>query len=261
MPEADANWIDPNLDLTESDYRKYEDEGYGFLGGVLTDKSLRRVRCEVDRILRDLHPTVAPDQVFSVHQSESWLMELINEPRLLDVVEKVIGPNIVVWATNLICKPPKTGRSIPWHQDLSYWSVSGPLTSIWIALDDCEDENGTMYVLPGYQKKGKLPQRTISTEFFTDELAPSELPDDVDQREVGYFLKAGEAAIHHELIPHRSGANRSRRWRRVLVIRYMSAEGQMPPLQYHNYKSGEMFDRQFFLLRGQDVAQQGLVRV
>ena len=262
MVATDLGWINPNLVFTESDGCKYREEGYGFLGQVLTKVGLKRVRSELSRILCNLHPTVMADQIFSVHQSESWLMTLVSQPRLLDVVEEVIGPDIVVWATNFICKPPKTGRPIPWHQDLSYWSISGSLASIWIALDNVDDENGTMYVLPCYQKKGTLPQRAISTEFFTDELVPNELPNDVGQREIGYFLKAGEAAIHHELIPHRSPANRSpRRWRRVLVIRYMSAEGQMPPLQYRNYKTGEMFDRRFFLLRGKDVGQHGLVRV
>ena len=259
-PMNTGHWIDPDLKLTDRMCRFYDSEGYLFVGRVLTDAGLAGVLREHDRIYRDRISPEAPDPVFSVHQTERWLLDLISHPRLLDVVEQIIGPDIVVWQTVFLSKPPETGRAVPWHQDLSYWNIRGTLASIWIALDDLEDDNGTMYVLPGYHRGGAMTHRTISTEFFTDAIDPDELPGDVDQREVGYFLRAGEAAMHHELIPHRSPPNRSDRWRRVLIARYISADGQMPKRRYPHYRTGEEFDREFILLRGDDVARQGLKR-
>ena len=253
-------WIDPGLELSSEACQAYQDDGYVILGRVLSDAGLQGVRGELDRILRDRHSTVTPDQIFSPHQSERWLLDLVRHPILLNVIERIIGPHIVLWQTVFLCKPPRTGRPAPWHQDLQYWNIRGTLASVWIALDDLSDENGTMYVLPGYHRKGALTHHAISTEWFTDAIEPAELPDCPERHEVGYFFRAGGGAMHHELIPHRSPPNSSGGWRRTMLARYISADGVMPDRQYPHYRTGEKFDRQYYLLRGEDVARQGLLR-
>lgn len=254
------DWINPDLGLSVEACRSYHDDGYVFLGPVLTDAGLQGLRGETDRILLDRHSTVAADPIFSLHQTERWLLDLVSHPILLDVIERIVGPHIVLWQTVFLCKPPRTGRSIPWHQDLQYWNIRGTLASVWLTLDDLSDDNGTMYVLPGYHRKGALAHHTISSEWFTDTIQPGELPDCPDQQEVGYFFRAGEAAMHHELIPHRSPPNSSNGWRRTMLARYISADGDMPKRKYPHYRTGDDFDRQFYLLRGEDIAHRGLLR-
>jgi len=109
------HWIDPHLGLDGETCRRYHDEGYLFLNRVLTDEGLAGVRRELDRILHERHATIEADQIFSVHQTEKWLLELVSHPRMLDVVERIIGSDIVLWQTVFLCKPPKSGRPIPWH--------------------------------------------------------------------------------------------------------------------------------------------------
>lgn len=239
--------------------QQFQAEGYVLLGKVLSEPGLAEAQSLLDRMIGQLHPDLQPDEIYSAHQSESWLMELVSAPALLDIVEKVVGPNIVVWSTHLICKPPQTGRAIPWHQDATYWNIAGKMTSIWLALDDVDDDNGTMYVLPSYHAGDPLPRRETADDLFAEEIDPTALPKDVDQLQVGYFLKAGEAGMHHVMIPHRSPVNGSHnRWRRVLVVRYMSADGDMTPQQYPDYRTNEIFDRKFILVRGEDVLGRGL---
>jgi hypothetical protein len=61
--------------------------------------------------------------------------DLATQAAVLDMIEKQIGPNIVLWSSHLICKPPRSGMHVPWHQDTPYWNISGPLPgSIWLAL-------------------------------------------------------------------------------------------------------------------------------
>ena len=255
------NWIDPGFRYTRAQHEKYEREGYVFLGRILTQAGLDSVREHLDRLIQDLHPSLKPDEIYSAHQQEEWLLNLAACKLLLDVIEFQVGPNIVLWSTHLICKPPKTGRPIPWHQDRTYWDLTKLGGSVWLALDDVDESNGTMFVLPGWHKRSDLKRRDTGDDFFDEEIDPAELPHNVDQLQVAYHLKAGEAAVHDTMMPHRSTPNVSNRWRRVLVCRYMSADGNMGSKEYPHYRTREMFSRKYLLVRGDDVLNRGLEKI
>ena len=230
-------------------HRQFDAEGFLFLGKVLTEEQVSAARANLAAMLAKLHSSLQADEIYSAHQQEPWLLDIATTPVVLDAVEQILGPHVVLWSTHLICKPPRTGRAIPWHQDGTYWNLSGPMVSVWLAFDDVDDENGTMYVLPGHHKQ-ILGRRETGSDFFDEEIQPTVLPADIAEREVEYRLKAGEAAMHHVLIPHRSPPNRSAdRWRRVVVLRYMSADGEKVAKQYPNYRTGQSFDRKYILVR------------
>ena len=252
-------WTTDNTKLNDERFEGYESQGYTLLGRILTDDGLAAAQNNLDRMLEVLHPDLAPYEIYSAHQLEPWLLDLSSCNGLLDPVERVLGPDIVLWSTHLICKPPGSGRHIPWHQDGTYWNVAGRMTSIWVALDDVDDENGTMYVLPGYHKQ-ILSRRDTGETFFNEEIHPSALPLDVEDHEAEYKFPAGGAAMHHVMIPHRSPPNRCPdRWRRVLVVRYMSVDGEMGAKEYPDYRSGIPFTRQFILVRGENSTRRNLI--
>ncbi len=255
-----ARWTLP-LRLRSDAAHQYDELGYLLLGSLMPPAAVERARAELDRMLFQLNPEIRPDEIYSAHQQERWLLELAVSDDLLDAVEQVIGSDIVLWSTHLICKPPRTGRAIPWHQDGTYWNVVGRMVSVWLALDDVDRENGTMYVLPRWHKQ-VFGRRPTGDEFFDEEIQPDALPKNIEQQQVEYRFKAGEAGMHHVLIPHSSPPNlSSTRWRRVLVIRYMSADGEMGAKQYPDYRTNELFDRQYILVRGRDVKCRGLIGV
>jgi len=99
---------------------QFGNEGYVLLGRVLSNEGLAEARRHMDHMVDELHPRLQPDEFFSAHQQESWLLDLCCAPQLLDVIEDAIGTDIVLWSTHLICKRPQTGRAIPWHQDGTY---------------------------------------------------------------------------------------------------------------------------------------------
>lgn len=181
------------------------------------------------------------------------------------MMERFTGPDIVLWSAMFLNKPPGKGVVVPWHQDRPYWNVTGHFSpALWIPLDDVDDENGGMSVIPGWHAKETLPIRKFvedDPEAFTQEVDPAALPANVDQIKVQYHLKAGQAAIHDVMLPHSSKPNRSKRWRRVMILRYLSADGQLGPAQYTNYMTGERFEREGVLVRGRDVAHRGWKRV
>jgi ectoine hydroxylase-related dioxygenase (phytanoyl-CoA dioxygenase family) len=132
---------------------------------------------------------------------------------------------------------------------------------VWITLDDIDHDNGAMAVVPRWHTKGKLPvQDSQIAVGFTQEIRPDALPANVEELKVEYLIRAGQAALHHVMIPHNSPPNVADRWRRVLVLRYIEAGGEFGPNQYTNYRTGEPFAREFLLVRGRDVSGLGLRR-
>ena len=250
--------IDGAFHYGDEEHAQYERDGYCLFPRFLTDEGLAECRAEIDGMLARLQPGRATDEIISAHEQEPWIWELATQPEVLDVIERQVGGNILFWASHLICKPPHSGRGIPWHQDAPYWNVTARLPGgLWIGFDDMDADNGAMSVLPGYQHT-QLPIRDSGDELFDEEIDPASLPEDFESSAVQYRFPAGGMAIHHTMIPHTSLPNRSDRWRRVLVLRYMAAGGTLGAKQYEDYRNGEPFDRTFYVVRGRDEVNQGL---
>lgn len=244
---------------SEQHHAQYEKLGYCTFDHFLTPQAVLEIRGHIERMINSLQAGRQSDEIIAAHHQEKWLFELACEPRILDMIERQIGRDIALWSSALVCKPPQSGRVIPWHQDAPYWNITGRLAGgIWLPVDDADAENGAMCIVPGWHTRGTLARRKTNDNLFTEEIDPAALPPDVDKVKVQYNLKAGQAAIHDTMLPHNSLPNHSNRWRRVIVLRYMSADGDLPPKMYDNYRTGEKFSRERFLVRGHDVKNLGL---
>ena len=254
--------IHPDFQYGENQHKHYQESGFHFFDHFLTADALEECRTRTIQIVARIRPEGSPEEIINAHQcGESWIYELATQPKVLDMIECQIGPNIVLWSSHLLCKQPQTGRLVPWHQDAPYWNVKGNMpASLWIPLDDVDAENGAMSVLPGWHNKGTLARVKTGENLFSEEIDPVALPENIDKIKVSYFLKAGQCAIHHTMMPHNSPPNKSNRWRRVLVLRYMAADGEMGEKVYTNFQTGEQFNREYYLVRGIDVAGRGLER-
>jgi len=254
--------LESGFSYGDLEHKHYEKEGYYIFEKFLTPQGLARCQMNLDRMIASVPPDGDAIKMVSPHQlGEPWLWDLATEEKLLDLLERQIGPNIVLWSSHLVIKSPYTGEAIAWHQDAPYWNVSGRLASgIWIPFDDIDEENGTMSILPRWHTQGKLKRKVEGDGLFNQEICPDELPDDLEQQKVQYIVRAGQLAIHHTMIPHNSVPNRSNRWRRVLVLRYIDAAGEVGGKEYKNYRTGEVFARECYLVRGKDVKNRGLKR-
>ena len=58
------------------------------------------------------------------HMRCRGLWDIVTEPRILDYVEDIVGPNIIAWGTHFFCKMPHDGKTVAWHQDSSYWPLT-----------------------------------------------------------------------------------------------------------------------------------------
>ncbi len=147
--------------------------------------------------------------------------EMIRHPRVLDVVRTLLGPNLIVWDSDIIIKEPRTEGFVSWHQDLRYWGVdSHDAVTVWIALTDATGAMGCMRFLPGSHRAGLIDHEDT---FETGNLLTrgQNVRWTIDESRTRYGeLSAGEMSVHHGLTMHASEPNRSSARRVGLVIRF-----------------------------------------
>lgn len=139
-----------------------------------------------------------------------FVAELVRHPAILDAVEAIIGPDILLWDSAFIVKEPGDGKRVSWHQDLTYWGI-GPadgVVSIWLALAPATVESGCMKMIPGSHRGPPLPHRDT---FAADNiLTRGQEIDGIDEtRAIDVVLQPGEMSLHHGRVVHGSQPNRS----------------------------------------------------
>jgi ectoine hydroxylase-related dioxygenase (phytanoyl-CoA dioxygenase family) len=216
--------VDTKHTLAPRQVKQYERDGFLFPIPVLSAEEVLQYRAALEELEAQLGNKLKPVQVVQPHLHFRWAYDLATHPAVLDVVEAIIGPNILVHTTSIFCKYPYDPAYISWHQDGYYWRLSAPrLVSAWIALSDSHPENGCMRVLPGTHR-----QRLAHCEHRHDaNLLTSGLTvaGDIDQTAaVDLVLRAGEMSLHHVQIVHGSEANRSASKRIGFAIRYVAPD-------------------------------------
>jgi 2-aminoethylphosphonate dioxygenase len=138
------------------------------------------------------------------------------DQRILSTMALLYGEQACLFQDKLIFRPPgATGYAL--HQDYLAWkSFPTSFTTVLVAIDSAESRHGAIEVFPGYHQRGSLSQQ--------DGLY-HELPTRTVDTSQGVFLelRPGDIAIFTGFTPHRSGANRSQQWRRLLYLSYNAA--------------------------------------
>ena len=167
------------------------------------------------------------------HVLFTWSDAIIHHPVILDTVEDLLGPNLLVANADLFVKEPYSPSFVSFHQDSYYWHIEpDDMISVWVALSTTTLENGCMRYAPRSHLAGKRRHE----ETFAEDNALSRgqvvrLGEDADSVEV--VLEPGQIAIHHCLLAHASGPNRTGERRLGLTIRYMRPEVRVvdgPPM-------------------------------
>ena len=219
--------------LSTEEITTYRGEGLVIPNYQLPSALFADLREDCDRLIRE-NPEIRPEQLISPHLEKrpgrteglrggGRVLRYATHPDILDLLEQLIGPDIILWGSAMFAKPAGDGMEVPWHQDGHYWPMR-PLAAItvWIAIDDSTTENGCMRYIPGSHKAGVLSHylderrdvalsQAIQKDLFDETTAK----DDV--------LMAGQMSLHDAFLIHGSRPNRSRKRRAGLTFRYMPA--------------------------------------
>lgn len=207
--------------LTPEQIEQYNRLGYVAPFDAYSHDEIAALRRYFDKLLADM----GPDGAFGINCYQarlSGLWDIATDPRLLDYVEDVVGPNIVCWATAVLSKPAGSQKYVPWHQDASFWGLNPARTvTVWLAIDDADEQNSAMLWIPGTHDKGHLPlEEAENDSVFHIQTANA----DGMGAPVVDELKAGQFSLHADMLVHGSRANHSKRRRCGLTLRYCPPE-------------------------------------
>jgi hypothetical protein len=189
--------------------------------------------------------TTDPRYRSRTHVLLAWVHGLARHPAILDAVEDLIGPDILVYTSTWFIKEPGSAAIAAWHQDATYFGLRPYVhVTAWLALTDATADNGCMEFLPGSHGRGPLPHRAGVVAGSVNRAGQAVVVDVDDTPAVHAPLRAGEFSLHHTLCLHRSQPNRSPGRRVGLAISYVPT---------HVRHLGEKHRTPAMLVRGTDT--------
>jgi len=160
--------------------------------------------------LRKMSHLAFYDEVFAAHA---------RNPKVLDIIESLLGPDLKLYQDQLFMKPPRVGSRQRYHQDMPLgFHIDPPdMVTCWAALDDSTIENGCLWMLPGTHKFGITEESEWAKyeQMSLDGRLPEEKPIE---------MKTGSCSFHHGLILHSSRPNLTDKRRRGYATHYVSAK-------------------------------------
>jgi hypothetical protein len=195
--------------------------------GLLTGEECRAWKAEAHRILGNLtaeaeakgepRPRFWRTGVYVGLSIASDVFRRMNrDPRLLDLLEPIIGPNLLFWSDKVVFKGESADYGTPWHQDWAYWKGVNKF-SVWIALDEATVENGCLRLLPGSHRRFHDPGEKVAGEAFSYQVDRSSID---ESRAITFAAKPGDAVAFHDLLLHASYPNASRADRWALITTF-----------------------------------------
>lgn len=227
----------------------YREQGYLKFGKIFTDAEMTALRQHVDEMIAALPEGKRPEEMDTPHFTDPWLFRYLTHPRVLDVIEDFIGPDIILWSSHFIAKPKGDGKRVPWHTDGAYWNsalVPMEVITLWLAVDPSRVENGCMRVIPGSQKKADSMEMYEPVDKTTDLFHARLRQDLVDEsKAVNLELEVGECHFHDSWTIHGSNPNHSNLRRCGYTMRYM-------PAYVVHQATGWSEKHKIYLVRGED---------
>ncbi|MGI9301597.1 MAG: phytanoyl-CoA dioxygenase family protein, partial [Gammaproteobacteria bacterium] len=143
------------------------------------------------------------------HLAFPWIVELGCNGRVLDAVEDLIGPDILLFGTSIFAKNAHDPGFVSWHQDSAYFGLNPhDEVTAWIALTKSNGENGCLRVMPETHRGPDLQH--VETYAANNMLARGQTIESLDEsKAVNIELEPGQFSLHHERTAHGSLENRS----------------------------------------------------
>lgn len=193
--------------LTDAQVQRYQEPRFVDAVPVLTPEEVREYRADLERYEAKVgHPLDFPKKSKS-RLLFDWADRIVYRPKVLDAVEDVIGPNILVYHSTMWIKEPHSPTYVVWHQDGTYffldprWHITA-----WVALSDVTVEAGCMHVIPGSHRLGQLPHCDAPARFNMIRRGQAVHGFD-DQTGVPLSAMAGTLTPQHTELAHSSKGN------------------------------------------------------
>jgi phytanoyl-CoA hydroxylase len=209
---------------------QFERDGFVIVSQLITPAEAAALKAEARRVLDEVaaearargenSPRFLQTGVYVGMSIRSEVFRRFNrDQRVLDLLEPIIGPNIMFWSDKVVFKSEDTTYGTPWHQDWPYWKGLHKI-NVWVALDDADETNGCLKLVRGSHRLPVEHQRGPAGEGFGHRVDESIIDPSLV---VAAPVPAGGAVIFHDLTLHASFPNTSGRDRWALISTFKDA--------------------------------------
>ena len=225
--------------LGEADVAHYVEHGYVVVRNVLSAEKLAELRRQTEAIVAKAGAVTQSDAIYDLEDSHtpsqprvrriknpyetfSYFKDLAADPDITDVLVPLLGPDIRLYGGKINMKSAGYGAPVEWHQDWAFYPHSNDdVLATGILLDDCDEQNGPLMVMPGTHKGPTWNHHAGG--YFCGAIDPDACALDFSTA-VPLTGKAGDMTIHHVRLVHGSALNASNRQRRLLLWEYAAAD-------------------------------------
>ncbi len=236
--------------LSEPNIQSWLDDGYLVVPDLLSSSELEELKQETVAIARGRYPSKnlqplpkhisdndAIANILAIHHPHlisPVIVEYVKHPKIAGALSQIVGAHLPWWdgsvkcmQTMLFVKPPSF-QGQAWHQDELYIQTRDrSLTGIWIAIDDANENNGCLRIIPGSHKTGYLHPQCDHNNPDEFDTGPMSYGFD-ESPSIPVEVKAGSVVFFHGYLLHCSRRNQSNQYRRTLVIHTMNAWSILP---------------------------------
>ena len=218
--------VDNPTHLTPAQIEHYNTKGYILPLDVFDSAEIAEIRTYFDDLLpKALAAGWNSYEITNWHKSCAGIWDLVNDSRILDYVQDLLGETLILRHSHFFAKLPGDGKRVSWHQDASYWPLTpSKVVTAWLAIDDVNLENGAMQVIPGSHLAAQIAFEHSTAEENNVLHQTVHNPEKYGDPPVAIELKAGQMSLHSDWLLHGSEPNFSTRRRCGLALRYLSAD-------------------------------------
>lgn len=212
------------LALSPAEIETFRDRGFVGPFTAFEARDMERVRQTIyERVLATPTP-YCPFGLRVRHLDSRTVYELCSARAIVERMQSLFGPDLVLWNSNLFNKPPaEPGRAeeYPWHQDHYNWNMEPVLNvSAWLAIGPATLENGCVEVIPGSHRQIVPPVKDTDPRLSLRFGGVASDPSYVDTtKKVALPLEPGQFFLFNERLLHHSSPNRTRQHRLGLAVR------------------------------------------
>jgi len=209
--------------LDEASIQAFRRDGFCSSISVLSGSEAMGLRAQVEMLEARSHGRLSCLVRAKPHLLIPFLWNVVHDPRIVDKIESLLGPDLYCIGSSTIDKPVGSDGYVAWHQDATFWGLSRTEgATAWLALSSSRPESGCMEVVPGSHTQ-QLDH--LDTEDPLNMLGAREaVCQQVDPSATRpLVLESGQMSVHHPLVLHGSARNRTGDRRLGFVIRYVPA--------------------------------------
>jgi ectoine hydroxylase-related dioxygenase (phytanoyl-CoA dioxygenase family) len=223
--------------ISEREAAFYRAQGYLVVPKVLAAAEVAELRRVTDEFVEGARRVSGHDALYDLEDSHSAAeprvrrlknpdrhhpayARMVAHPAILAVLQRLLGPAIRFDVAKLNLKAAGYGAPVEWHQDWAFYPhTNDDLAAVGIMLDDVDEANGPLMVVPGSHLGPVFDHHSAGV--FCGAMAPEDV---AVERAVMLTGRAGSITIHHARAVHGSATNRSGRPRRLLLHQYRAAD-------------------------------------